>query len=410
MTDEPVKVDLKGVVKDTDRHGNDRYYFRAPGRKKVRLREPTGSDEFLEELRCARAEVTYVRPGTLPEICRRLPKPSEPAKKGTLLWLCQEYYRRGGTEITQDTMARRRAILERVCELPHPLEGDPDPQYPTKGSLPFAGMKRSHVKEIRDTRLDALGAANNIVKAISAMFEWAKDTEIPGVDSNPARGIRRLKSGDGWHPWDVSEIVQYEKRHPLGTAARRALSIFMFTGLRLSDVAIFGRQHITLVYNEETEQWEKWIRIKPGKTSRNKDAVLVELPLLPELEAELEHTPSDQMTFLVNEYGRPFSENGLGNKMRQWCDQAELPHCSAHGIRKAGATIAAENGATHEQLKAIYGWTTYQQPDHYIKKARRRKVARAAKYLLVIDRKENKIVPLSEGVERGGTKMAKKSN
>lgn len=94
--------------------------------------------------------------------------------------------------------------------------------------------------------------------------------------------------------------------------------------------------------------------------------------------------------------------------MRQWCDQVELPHCRAHGIRKAGATIAAENGATHEQLKAIYGWTTYQQPDHYIKSARRRKVARAAKYLLVIDRKENKIVPLSAGVDLGGTITAKK--
>ncbi|WP_246252467.1 tyrosine-type recombinase/integrase [Allomesorhizobium camelthorni] len=406
MTDEPVKVDLKGVVKDTDRHGNDRYYFRVPGRRKVRLREPIGSDEFLEELRCARAGVAYVRPGTLPNV-RSVSKPSEPAKKGTLLWLCQEYYRRGGAEITEDTMARRRAILERVCELPHPLEGDRDPQYPTKGSLPFAGMKRSHVKEIRDTRLDALGAANNMVKAISAMFEWAKEAEL--VDSNPARGIKRLKSGDGWHTWEVSEIVRYEKRHVRGTTARRALAIFMFTGLRLSDVAIFGRQHITLVHNDETGEWEKWIRIKPGKTSRNSESVMVELPLLPELEEELNATPVDQMIFLVNEYGSPFSGNGLGNKMRQWCDEAGLPHCSAHGLRKAGATIAAENGATHEQLKAIYGWTTYQQPDLYIRKARRRKVAKAARHLLVIDRNENKIVPLSEGVDLSGTNSARKS-
>jgi hypothetical protein len=70
--------------------------------------------------------------------------------------------------------------------------------------------------------------------------------------------------------------------------------------------------------------------------------------------------------------------------------------------------VAAENGATHEQLKAIYGWTTYQQPDHYIRKARRRKVAQSARTLLVFDRNENEIVPLSDGVENSGTKRAKK--
>ncbi|RVA57587.1 site-specific integrase, partial [Mesorhizobium sp. M7A.F.Ca.CA.004.09.1.2] len=130
----------------------------------------------------------------------------------------------------------------------------------------------------------------------------------------------------------------------------------------------------------------------------------------PELEDELSFAPAGNLTFLVTEYGRPFSENGLGNKMRQWCDEAGLPGCSAHGVRKAGATVAAENGATHEQLKAIYGWTTYQQPDHYIRKARRRIVAQSARTLLVFDRNENENVPLLAGVEESGTKKYKKPN
>jgi hypothetical protein len=40
--------------------------------------------------------------------------------------------------------------------------------------------------------------------------------------------------------------------------------------------------------------------------------------------------------------------------MREWCNQAGLPHCSAHGLGKAGATLAAENGATLHQIMAIY--------------------------------------------------------
>ncbi|SCB57283.1 Phage integrase family protein [Rhizobium aethiopicum] len=100
------------------------------------------------------------------------------------------------------------------------------------------------------------------------------------------------------------------------------------------------------------------------------------------------------MTFLVTEYGKPFSDKGLGNKIRQWCDEAGLFHCSAHGLRKAGASIAAENGATSDQLKAIFGWTTSQQADLYTRAARRKKLAGASAKLLLPDRNENKSVPL----------------
>ena len=146
---------------------------------------------------------------------------------------------------------------------------------------------------------------------------------------------------------------------------------------------------------------------KPGKTDKSKvrkEAIVVKLPLLPELEDGLSFAPAGNLTFLVTEYGRPFSENGLGNKMRQWCDEAGLPGCSAHGVRKAGATVAAENGATHELLKAIYGWTTYQQPDHYIRKARRRIVAQSARTLLFSIETRTKNVPLW----RGGREWYKK--
>ena len=35
----------------------------------------------------------------------------------------------------------------------------------------------------------------------------------------------------------------------------------------------------------------------------------------------------------------------FGNKFREWCDEAGLRHCSAHGLRKAAATRLAEHGA-----------------------------------------------------------------
>jgi hypothetical protein len=42
------------------------------------------------------------------------------------------------------------------------------------------------------------------------------------------------------------------------------------------------------------------------------------------------------LVFLLSEHGKPYSRKGFGNKFRQWCDEAGLPQCSAHGLRKAG--------------------------------------------------------------------------
>jgi len=84
------------------------------------------------------------------------------------------------------------------------------------------------------------------------------------------------------------------------------------------------------------------------------------------------------MTFLVTKFGKPFTAPGFGNWFRRRCDEAGLPHCSAHGLRKAGASIAAENGATENQLMAIFGWETTKEAARYTKAARQKKMARDA--------------------------------
>jgi hypothetical protein len=59
-----------------------------------------------------------------------------------------------------------------------------------------------------------------------------------------------------------------------------------------------------------------------------------------------------------------------------------LPHCSAHGLRKAGATIAAENGATDRQLMALFDWETASQANTYTAAANRKRLAGEAAKLL----------------------------
>ena len=42
-----MQIRFKYLVEDRDRHGNVRLYVRVPGRTKVRIRAPFGTDEFI---------------------------------------------------------------------------------------------------------------------------------------------------------------------------------------------------------------------------------------------------------------------------------------------------------------------------------------------------------------------------
>ena len=72
--------------------------------------------------------------------------------------------------------------------------------------------------------------------------------------------------------------------------------------------------------------------------------------------AAIDALPAQPIRFLVTtQFGKPFSDAGMGNRMRKWCDAAGLPHCSLHGLRKAMARQLAESGATDAEGMAVTG-------------------------------------------------------
>jgi integrase len=196
---------------------------------------------------------------------------------------------------------------------------------------------------------------------------------------NPARDVPSFRRHSaGHHTWTLEEVERFEASHAPNSTARLALALLMFTGQRKSDVIAFGRQHLK----------DGWLHFTQFK-NRNRKAVTLDLPLLPELQAAIDADPCGNMTFLVNEYGKPFTTAGFGNRMRKWCDAAGLKDCSAHGLRKAGACSAAENGATEAQLMAIFGWSDPDMAALYTKKARQKRIAGDAMGLIVPKRKKN---------------------
>ena len=372
LTDLPGVADLRYIYRDLDRHGNRRIFVRRFGRK-IRLRQPEGTEAFLEEYR--EALVASAQPAAT----------SVPARpeKGQLRWLLVQYYESASYQgLEARTQRVRRLILDDICM--------------AKGKKPYTYMEARHVEAIRDAKAKTPEAANARVKALRQVFTWAVKQKL--VKSNPALEVEYFSTGSqGWHTWTIDEVRQYEAKHPVGSRARLALALLLYTGVRRSDVVRLGRQMIR----------SGWLTFTQTKNQK-RDPIQVSIPVLPELQAVIDETPSGNMTFLVTEFGRPFTADGFGNRFRKWCNEAGLRHCSAHGLRKAGASIAAENGATTHQLMAMFGWKTVKQAEHYTRKANRKLLAGGAMHFLSLEQNKNEIDPPATVVLEGGSKLAGK--
>lgn len=113
-------------------------------------------------------------------------------------------------------------------------------------------------------------------------------------------------------------------------------------------------------------------------TTFDSNPIDIDIPLHPALAESIAASKVGNMTFLITEYGKPFTANGFGNKFKDWCRQADLPHCSAHGVRKATSTALAESEATPHEIMAITGHQTLEEVERYTKKANRKKMADTA--------------------------------
>ena len=161
----------------------------------------------------------------------------------------------------------------------------------------------------------------------------------------------------------IEEVEQFEDSHAIGTKARLALALLLFTSQRRGDVVHMGRQHIK----------DGWLKVRQQKTGK-----ALEIPVIPELQRIIDASPTGDLNYLVTEYGKPWSNAGFGNKFRDWCDTAGLPQCSAHGLRKAAAAKLAELGCTAHEIMAITGHESLKEVERYTKAAEQKRLAKSA--------------------------------
>ena len=325
------------LQRQINRHGSVVWYVRKRPNGRIRIRGDYGSPAFMAAYH--KAVSSDYRPTKAKKISEN---------KQSLEWLIDAYRKSASwQELSQATKKQRENIFL------HTLS--------SAGDIPFASIKRSDIRAGIDKRASTPAQANNFLKAMRGLFKWDLDAEH--VQADPTINIKgvRIKS-QGFHVWTEEEILKFENRWPIGTRERLALAILLYTGLRRGDAAKLGPQHVKNgVILMETE----------------KTGTPIAIPILPQLQEIIDQSPVGRVTLIARHDGLPMVKEGFGNWFSDASRVAGVPG-SCHGLRKAGATRAAESGATEHELNAIFGWTGNKMASLYTKTANRARLAERA--------------------------------
>jgi integrase len=317
------------------RHGKFIWYVQIGHGPLIRIREEFGTPAFDAAYHAAINN-------------RPVPAPVK-AHANTLEWLWLMYRQSGAwRNLAPETRKNREGIMRGVIA--------------KVGQEPLSAFTKRAMFMAMDARSATPFAALAMLKVLRSLFKWAASREHVATD--PTLGVKvDLPKTKGHPEWTYEEIIQYENRWPLGTRERVMLDVYMYTGLRRSDAARVGKQHV-----------------RDGEIvlSTEKTDTPVTIPLLDALKRTLAAGPTGDFAFIVTPRGKAYTRESLGNAFKRACVEAGIHNKTAHGLRKAAAARAAEKGATTQQLMAIFGWTTISQAELYTRSADRKRLSREA--------------------------------
>jgi integrase len=199
---------------------------------------------------------------------------------------------------------------------------------------------------------DRPSAANHALKMLRRLMRFAID--MGWVQADPTRAARfRPARSDGFYTWTVTDIEMFRAAFPLGTRARLALELGLYTGASRVDIVQLGPGHIV----------DGMLRYNRSKTSE-----LVVVPVHPALAEALALLPPQQRWFLMHDR-RPYTPESVGNWFAARAAEAGVTGGTLHGLRKAMATQLAHAGCSEKQIAAYLGHRSTRQAEIYTRKA-----------------------------------------
>ncbi len=368
-------INLPYIEKNKSRHGAVRYYLRIEGKRLCRLPDNIDSEEFSSAYWKAREEAKPL----LEKAVEAKPL-SSIVRPNSFRWLCMEYMRSNAfTSLDETTRTRRRKIMEGIWE-----ERLSDTDDRLVADIPLPRVTVAHIEALRDRKRDAPFAADERLKVLRQVFDTKKDGKA--IVPNIARLVQPFNAhSDGHATATPEDIEKFIAHHGTSSKAVLYVAIQMYTGLRVSDLAVLGPQH----------RRKDAFKLRLFK-NRNRTPVDIDIAIHPILEAVLAGHKVENLTYLVTEFGKPFSVKGLGNRISDWWRQAGMGHLTSHSVRKGLATDVAHNEATDSMLEAMFGWKDGKTSKIYTRNAERARLARQTVERINWDGIGSKLLPADD--------------
>ena len=343
-----MQIEFIGLVREKERSGADRWRVRVEGNPRKRITLTIGPDHpnFTEHYHAARAGIKLEAPEEI--------APPEAHAKKSVGWLRASYleYLKGlvtaGTRSIK-TYNKKKRLLDRL-----------DPHLEYEAQIPKAKLQEFH-----DGMISTPSQAHAFIEAIRVMYEWAMELEY--IEENTALAVKTAyKKGSGAAPWTGDEVKQFMRHFPIGTKQHAAMALLLFTGCRIEDLTILGRQHECTIKGVHSLRW------MPSKARSSEVAV----PLVDPLKAALRAPKVQGATYILGRKGKPFaSGDSMSATFKKWCQEAGLGHLSAHGVRKALAELLAESECTQYEIMAVLGHSEAKTTEVYTRNAERFRLA-----------------------------------
>jgi integrase len=348
------------VTSFRDRHGTERLRFRRQGYPSGYFKASIGSEAFREEYARFNCQLTIKEAAARARDERILP--------GSVADLRRRYYAVPDTlGPTPTTQQKIMSVLDRGFF--NGREARPLKRIGFDHVDAIIAERKKRFKNPETGRWEGgVESARKLRKELVRLFAFAEKKGM--IAKSPMHHVALVKvpaseKSKGFHSWSEEDIETYRASHPLGSSARLAMELILWTDQRGIDSMHLGRQHMKNGRFEITQT-------KTGK--------VLSIPIAPQLlETLIAMRPkADAPAFLLNELGRPFSRKGFGNKFRQWCDEAGLIQCSAHGLRKATLRRMAELKMPNKSMKSLSGHSKDDEITKYTEAADQASLARDA--------------------------------
>lgn len=198
-------------------------------------------------------------------------------------------------------------------------------------------MRRSSVIAAQMANPHRARFANYIPHMLSILFEHAID--LDWQRENPAKGIEKIKTGDGHKPWPKAAIATFRKNAdglPL-----LAFELALGTGQRASD--------LTGMKWSDVEDDGMWV-------TQNKTGVRLWIPFTSSLRATIRAMPRKSLHYILpDKFGRQVRYDLVQKKILKIKKAVGLEEYSLNGLRYSAAGELAEAGCTDHQIAAITG-------------------------------------------------------